>query len=107
MGYGVQQQATVGRRRWGPERRIDILASTPGLRIGIECKFQGTSGSAEEKCVAALWDMDAWPFPLHGLLCIDGKGFSAHMRVFLETHPRVVALDDLADRLTLLREVSA
>ena len=106
-GFGVDQQVVVGRRRWGPERRIDIVARyRPGLLIGIECRYQGSSGSAEEKCVATLWDMESWPDPYRGLLCIEGKGFSSHMRVFLETHPRVVALDDLADRLALLREVS-
>ena len=100
----VRQQVVLGRRRWGPVRHVDVVARCNGLVVGIECRYQGSAGSAEEKCVAALWDMEAWPVPYHGLLCIDGEGWSSHMRVFLEAHPRVIVFEALPDRLNILRD---
>ena len=47
----VACQVRVGRRIWGAERRIDlILRHRPsGKRLGVECKYQGSAGTAEEK----------------------------------------------------------
>jgi hypothetical protein len=47
-------------------------------RLGVECKFQATSGTAEEKIPATIQDMEHWPIP--GIEVIDGEGFSKNMQ---------------------------
>lgn len=49
-----------------------------GKRLGVECKFQATSGTAEEKIPATIQDMEHWPIP--GFEVIDGEGFSKNMQ---------------------------
>jgi hypothetical protein len=44
----------------------------------VECKFQATSGTAEEKIPATIQDMEHWPIP--GIEVIDGEGFSKNMQ---------------------------
>ncbi len=61
LGLQVRTQVRVARRLWGAERRIDLVLNhgPSGRSLGIECKFQGTGGSAEEKIPATIqqkWD---------------------------------------------------
>jgi hypothetical protein len=95
LGLEVASQVRVGRRIWGAERHIDVLLRDPktGRRLGIECKFQGTPGTAEEKILAVLKDIEAWP--IDGLVVISGAGFSNHMTAFLLSTGKVVDLEDL------------
>jgi hypothetical protein len=83
LGLEAQEQVKVGRRLWGAVRNIDVVLTHPDsrLRLGVECKFQGTPGTAEEKIPAILSDIDAWP--IRGIVVISGKGFSPNMRYFL------------------------
>lgn len=95
LGLEVQTQVTVGRRLWGAERRIDIILTDRGTRrsLGIECKHQTSVGSAEEKIPATIEDIRAWPIP--GLVCFHGPGFSPNMRSFLVASGKAVELPDL------------
>src|SRR5690606_30797206 len=72
LGLQVRTQVGVGRRIWGAERRIDVVLTEPELRrsLGIECKYQGAGGSAEEKIPATIEDIRAWP--IGGLVCFCG-----------------------------------
>src|SRR5579884_3519050 len=101
LGLEYQEQVKVGRRLWGAVRNIDVVLTHPGsrLRLGVECKFQGTSGTAEEKIPAILSDIDAWP--IRGIVVISGKGFSPNMRYFLISSGKAVDIDDLEDWLRL------
>lgn len=101
LGLVSEQQFRVGRRIWGAERRIDIIltSSGSGKRLGIECKYQGTAGSAEEKIPTTIQDIDAWPIP--GIVVFSGKGFSASMRSFLLASGKAVELEDLEPWLRL------
>ena len=63
------------------------------LRLGVECKYQGVTGSAEEKIGQTLTDIDAWP--IRGIVVIAGPGFSQNMRSYLLSTGKVVDLDDL------------
>src|SRR6185312_14871713 len=51
LGLESRTQVAVGRRLWGALRKIDVVLTHPETRrtLGVECKFQGTKGSAEEK----------------------------------------------------------
>jgi hypothetical protein len=94
LGLEVMQQVKVGRRIWGTERRIDLVLRNPsGLSLGVECKYQGKSGTAEEKIPSLIQDIQAWP--IDGLVVIDGQGFSNHMKAFLLSTGKAVFLGDL------------
>jgi len=94
LGLEVRQQVKVGRRVWGAERKIDlILRDASGRRLGIECKYQGSSGTAEEKIPAVIKDIEAWP--IDGLVVFHGAGFSENMKAFLLSTGKAVYLADL------------
>ena len=101
LGLRVGKQIRVGRRLWGAERRIDLVLRHPdsGRSLGIECKYQGVSGSAEEKIPATVQDISAWPIP--GIVVFGGPGFSANMRAYLHSTGKAVAQEDLRGWLTL------
>jgi hypothetical protein len=101
LGLEYQEQVKVGRRLWGAVRNIDVVLTHPDsrLRLGVECKFQGTTGTAEEKIPAILSDIDAWP--IRGIVVISGKGFSPNMRYFLISSGKAVDVEDLEDWLRL------
>jgi len=97
----VQEQVKVGRRLWGAVRNIDVVLTHPEtkLRLGVECKFQGTTGTAEEKIPAIVSDIAAWP--IRGIVVISGKGFSPNMRYYLISSGKAVDIEDLEDWLRL------
>ncbi len=101
LGLEVRRQYRVGRRIWGAVRKIDLVLTHPGdrVRLGLECKYQGTQGSAEEKIPLILQDIEAWPIP--GLVVFSGDGFSAHMQSYLLSSGMAVGLDDLEPWLRL------
>ncbi|HEX6511388.1 MAG TPA: PD-(D/E)XK nuclease superfamily protein [Chloroflexota bacterium] len=101
LGLEAQEQVKVGRRLWGAVRNIDVVLTHPDsrLRLGLECKFQGTTGTAEEKIPAILGDIDAWP--IRGIVVISGKGFSPNMRYYLISSGKAVDVEDLEDWLRL------
>lgn len=101
LGLDVRTEVRVGRRLWGAIRRIDVVLTDPQTRstLGIECKAQGTKGTAEEKIPAIVDDIAAWP--IRGLIVISGAGFSPNMRQFLISTGKAVDLEDLEDWLVL------
>jgi len=101
LGLLTREQFRCGRRVWGAERLIDIVLTHPETRrrLGVECKFQGTSGSAEEKIPALLQDIETWP--IKGLVVFSGAGFSSNIRSFLISSGRAVDLTDLESWLRL------
>ena len=101
LGLRVGNQVKVGRRLWGAERRIDLVLrhTDAGRSLGIECKYQGVGGSAEEKIPATIQDIAAWPIP--GIVVFAGQGFSDNMRAYLHSTGKAVAYEDLHGWLTL------
>ena len=101
LGLRVGNQIRVGRRLWGAERRIDLVLrkDDAGRSLGIECKYQGVGGSAEEKIPATILDIAAWPIP--GIVVFGGQGFSDNMRAYLHSTGKAVAYEDLQGWLTL------
>ncbi len=61
LGLTIRRQVRVARRLWGAERHIDIVMALPDSdkSLGIECKYQGGGGSAEEKIPAIIQDIIA------------------------------------------------
>jgi Archaea bacterial proteins of unknown function len=101
LGLVAHTQFKMGKRIWGAERRIDIIVTNPadGKRLGIECKYQGVQGSAEEKIPSTIQDIDAWP--IKGIVVFAGDGLSANMRAFLIASGKASHLDDLRAYLQL------
>ncbi len=97
----VYSQVRVGRRLWGAERTIDLIVTQPEQRksLGLECKFQDTRGTAEEKIPATIEDIGAWPIP--GLVVFEGEGFTPNMRTYLISTGKAVELPDLEAWLRL------
>jgi hypothetical protein len=97
----VREQYKVARRVWGAERRIDVILKDPKTHktLGIECKFQGGGGSAEEKVPATIQDIAAWP--IAGLVVFSGDGFTNNMKSFLISTGKAVALNELEPWLRL------
>jgi hypothetical protein len=97
----AREQVRVGKRLWGADRRIDVVLTHPQSRkrLGLECKFQGVTGTAEEKIPTTIQDIAAWPIP--GIVVFDGEGFSPYMRSFLIASGRAVELGDLESWLRL------
>ncbi len=101
LGLEAAVQVRVGRRVWGAERFIDVVITNPAdrRRLGVECKFQGGPGSAEEKIPTTILDIAAWPIP--GIVVFEGGGFSANMRAYLVASGKAVEMADLEAWLRL------
>lgn len=101
LGLEAREQVRVARRIWGAERFIDVVLTEPASRktLGVECKFQGVRGTAEEKIPATIQDIAAWPIP--GLVVFSGEGFTENMRSFLISSGKAVELHELEPWLRL------
>jgi len=101
LGLKAERQVAVGRRIWGARRNIDVVLKHPETRVslGLECKYQGRSGSAEEKIPATIEDIRAWP--IRGLVVYAGGGFSSNIKSFLLSTGMAVELGDLEKWLEL------
>jgi hypothetical protein len=101
LGLEAMEQVRVARRIWGAVRRIDVVLTHPQTRktLGLECKYQGTLGTAEEKIPATIKDIEAWPIP--GLVVFAGDGFTENMRSFLIATGKAVEFDELQPWLCL------
>ncbi len=107
LGLQTRVEVKVARRLWGAERRIDVILTDPrtSKSLGIECKYQGATGSVEEKIPATIQDIAAWPIP--GLVVFGGTGFSTNMRSYLHSTGRAVGLEDLKSWLELFFGLAA
>ncbi|HLW80907.1 MAG TPA: PD-(D/E)XK nuclease superfamily protein [Candidatus Acidoferrales bacterium] len=101
LGLEVREQFKLARRLWGAERRIDVVLKDPktSKTLGVECKFQGVGGTAEEKIPATVLDLAAWP--IQGLVVFSGPGFTQNMKSYLISTGKAVELTDLEPWLRL------
>jgi len=99
LGLRVETEVKAARRIWGQRRYIDVVLidDRTGKRLGIECKFQATLGTAEEKIPATIQDIAHWPIP--GLVVIDGV--SENMKGYLLSTGKVVLFSELEEWLRL------
>jgi hypothetical protein len=101
LGLEVREQFKVARRIWGAERRIDVILkdAKTAKTLGVECKFQGVGGTAEEKIPSTIQDIGAWP--IDGLVVFTGPGFTENMKAFLISTGKAVEFNDLEPWLRL------
>jgi hypothetical protein len=76
QGLQVYREINIGKSIIGKGRRIDLLVvdEKGGTAFAIECKYQATVGTVDEKIPYALDDMDA--LRVEGCIVYAGAGFS-------------------------------
>jgi hypothetical protein len=101
LGLETKEQFHVARRIWGANRKIDVILIEARSRktLGVECKFQATGGSAEEKIPSTIQDIAAWPIP--GIVVFSGEGITENMKSFLISTGKAVELNELEPWLRL------
>lgn len=83
-GMRVYREVSVGKTIIGKNRRIDIfcLSETSHEAFAIECKYQDSAGTVDEKIPYALDDLRA--LPMAGCIVYAGGGFSEGVLHMLE-----------------------
>lgn len=76
-GIKVYREIRVGKSIIGKNRCIDVfcVCEVTNKAFAIECKFQDSEGTVDEKIPYALNDLEA--LPMAGCIAYAGKGFSA------------------------------
>jgi hypothetical protein len=92
-GLVVYTELSLGKTIIGKRRRIDVFIrhETNSLALGLECKYQATSGTTDEKVPYALADLAAMWIP--GCLVYAGAGWSAGVLHTLEGSRNAVYCD--------------
>ncbi|NTV62138.1 MAG: hypothetical protein HGA65_01205 [Oscillochloris sp.] len=75
-GIAIYREVFAGKSIIGKNRRVDILlvCEATSLAYAIECKYQATQGTADEKIPYALDDIRAMRMP--GCIVYAGEGWS-------------------------------
>ncbi len=75
-GITVYREVNIGKSIIGKNRRVDLmlLHEADQTAFAIECKYQDSSGTADEKIPYALENMRA--LPMAGCIVYAGSGFS-------------------------------
>jgi hypothetical protein len=75
-GVQVYDEVTVGTSILGKPRRLDLLVldRATGRALAVECKYQDSAGTVDEKIPYALEDLAALRVP--GVIAYAGSGFS-------------------------------
>jgi hypothetical protein len=87
-GVKVYREIRVGKSIIGKNRCIDVFCvrDEDSRAFAIECKFQDSPGTVDEKIPYALDDLDA--LPMAGCIAYAGKGFSEGVLHMLNASPR-------------------
>jgi hypothetical protein len=101
QGLMVYVEISLGKTVIGKDRCIDVFVVRPSDRkaIAIECKYQDSLGTVDEKIPYALQDLEALWVP--GCLVYAGKGWSKGVLHSLEASKR--ACSCMPDAATLQR----
>jgi hypothetical protein len=75
-GVSVYREISLGKTIIGKNRHVDIFAlhAASGTALAVECKYQDSSGTVDEKIPYAISDMQAMGMPV--CLAYAGTGFS-------------------------------
>jgi hypothetical protein len=86
-GVDVFDEVTIGTSMLGKPRRIDLLIRERDTRaaLAIECKYQDSAGTVDEKIPHALQDLGALRMP--AVIVYSGAGFSSGVLHLLRASP--------------------
>jgi hypothetical protein len=95
LGLETREEYNVAKRIWGSNRNIDVILRDPKTSkvLGIECKFQKTPGTIEEKLPATIEDIKAWP--MDGIVVYGGEGITANMKSYLVSTGKALEFEEL------------
>src|SRR6186997_2799994 len=87
-GLKVYKEIRVGKSIIGKNRCIDVFCvlESSNKAFAIECKFQDSAGTVDEKIPYALDDLEA--LPMAGCIAYAGKGFSEGVLHMLGAAPQ-------------------
>ena len=87
-GLKVYREIHVGKTIIGKNRRIDVfvVCEPTNQAFAIECKFQDSEGTVDEKIPYSLNDLEA--MPMAGCIAYAGRGFSAGVLHMLRASTR-------------------
>ena len=87
-GLKVYREVRVGKSIIGKNRCIDVFCvrDSDNTAFAIECKYQESVGTVDEKIPYALDDLDA--LPMAGCIAYAGRGFSDGVLHMLNASPR-------------------
>jgi hypothetical protein len=87
-GLKVYREIRVGKSIIGKNRCIDVFCvrEADSTAFAVECKFQDSVGTVDEKIPYALDDLNA--LPMAGCIAYAGKGFSDGVLHMLNASPR-------------------
>ena len=87
-GLKVYREVRVGKSIIGKNRCIDVFCvrEADSQAFAIECKYQESVGTVDEKIPYALDDLDA--LPMAGCIAYAGRGFSEGVLHMLRAAPR-------------------
>jgi hypothetical protein len=107
-GLKVYREIRVGKSIIGKNRCIDVfcVSDADGKAFAVECKFQDSPGTVDEKIPYALDDLAA--LPMAGCVAYAGKGFSEGVLHMLGAAPRAaycLPVDGQIDSTTETREL--
>jgi hypothetical protein len=97
-GLSVYREVSLGKSIIGKNRRIDVfVVHEPTQRaLAIECKYQESQGTVDEKIPYTLQDMEALRVP--GIVVYAGHGFSDGVIHMLQaSHMAAYALPNAED----------
>jgi len=97
-GLKVYREVRVGKTIIGKARNIDIFCVSDDSQkaFAIECKFQDSQGTVDEKIPYALDDVRALPMP--GCVAYAGSGFSSGVLHMLAASPHAAYCLPLHDQ---------
>jgi hypothetical protein len=85
-GLKVYREVRIGKSIIGKDRCVDVFCvSDCGKAFAIECKFQDSQGTTDEKIPYALEDLRA--LPMTGCIAYAGQGFSDGILHMLRAAP--------------------
>lgn len=83
-GLKVYEEVALGTSIIGKQRRVDLFVTGPDDRVlVVECKYQESMGTADEKIPYAIRDMEA--LRVSGVIVYAGQGFSAGVLHLLQS----------------------
>jgi hypothetical protein len=76
QGLDFRWQCYIGKTIYGRRRKVDVVLrhAATGHRLAVECKFQDSSGTTDEKLPYAVLNQKTLPIP--GVIVFGGKGWS-------------------------------
>jgi hypothetical protein len=97
-GLKVYREIRVGKSIIGKNRCIDVfcVCEKDNKAFAIECKFQDSAGTVDEKIPYAIDDLQA--LPMTGCIAYAGKGFSEGVLHMLRASPHAAYCLPLSDQ---------